>query len=175
MKPYNLEVYIARDEIAARVRELGAEITRDFKDRNPILVSVLKGGIVFLADLMRFIECPHSIDFMTVSSYQGTTRSTGNVRILSDISTNIHMRDIIVVEDIYDTGLTLHYVLDHLKLRKPASICVCALLNKQKERTRVTYVKYAGFEIPDKFVVGYGLDYDEYLRNLPDICVLNFD
>ncbi len=175
MKPYNLKVFISREEIADRVRELGAAITKDYIDKDPILVTVLKGGTIFLADLVRSIECPHSIDFMMVSSYQGTTRSTGNVRILSDISTNIFNRDIIVVEDIYDTGMTLHYVLEHLKLRKPASICVCALLNKEKERRKVTDVKYLGFEIPDRFVVGYGLDYEERLRNLPDICFIEFE
>ena len=175
MEPYNLKVYLTRKQVAERVRELGVEISKNYAGKNPILVSVLKGGVVFLADLIRHMDIMHSIDFMMVSSYRGTTSSSGNVRIVADLATNIYNRHVILVEDIYDTGLTLKYLMENLKLRKPASLSVCALLYKEKERKDTTNVEYIGFRIPDRFVVGYGLDYDEHLRNLNDICFLEFE
>ena len=165
------EVLLDTDTIAARVAELGAELSADYVNRDPIMVSVLKGSLVFLADLMRTMDVPSSIDLMEVSSYAGT-ESTGQVRILKDLSAPIAGRHLIVVEAIIDTGLTLNYLLRYLAERKPASIKICCLLDKPARRLAESPIHYVGFTIPDRFVIGYGLDYEERYRNLPYIGVL---
>lgn len=165
------EVLIDAAAIEARVAELGAQLTQDYQGRDPVLVSVLKGSLVFLADLMRAMDLPSSIDLMEVSSYAGTETS-GQVRILKDLSKSIEGRDVIVVEDIIDTGLTLNYLLRYLGERKPASIKIICLLDKPARRLAEIPIDYRGFTIPDRFVIGYGLDYEERYRNLPYIGVL---
>lgn len=168
------EVLIDSDRLFTRIAELGEQISNDYRGGEPpLLVSILKGGVVFLTDLMRWISIPHHIDFMQLSSYQGGTSATGNVRLLSDLSTNIKDRHVILVEDIVDTGLTITYLLKQLEIRKPKSVRVCALLSKTEARTVEVKVDYMGFEIPDRFVVGYGLDYEEKYRNLPYIGILD--
>jgi hypoxanthine phosphoribosyltransferase len=168
------EILIPADRLFARIAELGEQISNDYRGGEPpLLVSILKGGVVFLTDLMRWVSIPHHIDFMQLSSYQGGTNSTGNVRLLSDLSENIKDRDVILVEDIVDTGLTITYLLKQLAIRKPKSVRVCTLLSKTEARTVEVPIDYMGFEIPNRFVVGYGLDYDEKYRNLPYIGVLD--
>ena len=167
------EILIPGDRIQRRVAELGAQISRDYAGRVPILVTILRGGVVFLADIMRTLAVDHEIDFMMVSSYGfAETRSSGVVRILADLIVNIEGRDVIIIEDIVDTGLTLSYILEILEARQPASLRVCALLDKKARRVRDVKVDYVGFEIPDAFVVGYGLDYAERYRNIPHIIAL---
>jgi hypoxanthine phosphoribosyltransferase len=166
------EILIDSDAIAKRVAELGAQLTAEYAGRDPVMVSVLKGALVFLADLMRAMELPTSIDLMEVSSYGAGTETSGQVRILKDLSKSIEGRDVIVVEDIIDTGLTLNYLLRYLAERHPASIKICCLLDKPARRLADIDIDYRGFTIPDRFVIGYGLDYDERYRNLPYIGVL---
>ncbi len=165
-------VLIGSDEISRRVQQLGSEISRDYVDRTPILVSILKGSFVFLADLTRSISVHHEVDFMAISSYHGGTESTGVVKIEKDLKSNITDRDVLIVEDIVDTGLTLDHLLAVLNTRNPRSIRICTLLDKASRRKKEVPVSYRGFEIPDEFVIGYGLDYDEKYRNLPFIGVL---
>ncbi|MEO5985968.1 MAG: hypoxanthine phosphoribosyltransferase [Candidatus Limnocylindria bacterium] len=165
------EVLIDAETIRARVVELGVQLSADYAGRDPVLISVLKGSLVFLADLMRAMDLPSSIDLMEVSSYAGTETS-GQVRILKDLSKPIEGRDVIVVEDIIDTGLTLNYLLRYLAERKPASITIICLLDKPARRLAEIPIDYRGFTIPDRFVIGYGLDYEERYRNLPYIGVL---
>ncbi|MFN0152596.1 MAG: hypoxanthine phosphoribosyltransferase [bacterium] len=167
------EIIISGEEIQRRVHELGAEISRDYAGKVPVLVTVLRGGVLFLADLMRAIEIDLEIDFMAVSSYGKETRSSGVVRIQSDLTMNIEGRDVIIVEDIVDTGLTLAYIREALETRQPTSLRICALLDKKARRETDVRVEYVGFDIPDKFVVGYGLDFAERYRNLPHIVALN--
>jgi hypoxanthine phosphoribosyltransferase len=166
------EVLICQERLQERVRELGAQITRDYADLNPMLICVLKGGYLFLADLTRQLAMRHGVDFMAISSYGGGTESSGVVRILKDLDSDISGRHILVVEDIIDTGNTLAYLLENLRSRQPASIRICTLLSKPARRQIDLPVDYVGFEIPDEFVVGYGLDYAEAYRNLPFIGVL---
>ncbi len=167
------EVLITEGELQARIAELGKAISADYQGKDLLAVCILRGAVVFLSDLIRQITIPHEIDFMAVSSYGGTrTESSGVVRILMDLATNIGGRDVLVVEDIVDTGLTLTYIIENLKTRRPASLRTCVLLNKQARRQVDVPLDYVGFDIPDKFVVGYGLDYDEKYRNLPFIGVL---
>jgi hypoxanthine phosphoribosyltransferase len=167
------EILISEEELQARIAELGKVISADYRGRKLLVVCILRGAVIFLSDLVRQITVPHEMDFMAVSSYGGgRTESSGVVRILMDLGTNIGRRDVLIVEDIVDTGLTLAYIIDNLKTRRPASLRTCALLNKQARREVDVSVDYIGFEIPDKFVVGYGLDYDEKYRNLPFIGVL---
>jgi hypoxanthine phosphoribosyltransferase len=158
--------------VANRVAELGAQISADYSGRDPVLVSVLKGALVFLADLMRAMDLPTSIDLMELSSYGSATESSGQVRILKDLSNPIEDRHVIVVEDIIDTGLTLNYLLRYLHDKGPASIRICCLLDKPARRLAPIEIDYRGFTIPDRFVIGYGLDYGERYRNLPYIGVL---
>ena len=165
-------ILIARDEIAARVTELGEAIRREYAGRAPILVVVLKGAVVFAADLIRAIALPVSLDFMSVSSYGTGTRSSGVVRITGDLSLSIEGRDVIIVEDIIDTGRTIGYLRRNLATRHPRSLALCVLLDKVARREVEVPVDYVGFVIPDDFVVGYGLDHDGFYRNLPDIIVL---
>ena len=166
------EVLLDADTISARVVELGAQLAADYAGREPVLVSVLKGSIVFLADLIRATDLPLSVDLMEVSSYGSGTESSGQVRILKDLSKSIDGREVVVVEDIIDTGLTLNYLLRYLGEREPASIRVCCLLDKPARRLAEIEIDYRGFTIPDRFVIGYGLDYGERYRNLPYIGVL---
>lgn len=166
------EVLLDADTIAQRVAELGAQLASDYAGRDPVLVSVLKGALVFLGDLMRCMDLPISIDLMEVSSYGSATESSGQVRILKDLSRPIEGRNVLVVEDIIDTGLTLNYLLRYLGERRPASLAVCCLLDKPARRLADISIDYRGFTIADRFVVGYGLDFDERYRNLPYIGVL---
>jgi len=166
------EVLLTGEEVQARVAELGAQLAADYAGRDPVLVSVLKGSIIFLADLVRAMPIPLSIDLMEVSSYGASTESSGQVRILKDLSSSIAGREVIVVEDIIDTGLTLNYLLRYLHDKGPASIRICCLLDKPARRLAPIEIDYRGFTIPDRFVIGYGLDYGEHYRNLPYIGVL---
>ena len=167
------EVLVSEEQIQAKVRELGARISADYAGRQLTLVSVLKGSLPFMADLMRAIAVPVQIDLMEVSSYGGTaTETSGLVRILKDLSSSIDGKDVLIVEDIIDTGLTLNYLLRYLRGKNPRSLRICALLDKPARRLVEIAIDYRGFTIPDKFVVGYGLDYGEAYRNLPFIAVL---
>ncbi|TYP58734.1 hypoxanthine phosphoribosyltransferase [Thermosediminibacter litoriperuensis] len=167
------EVLITEEEIKNKLRELGGKITRDYKDKDDVLVvGVLKGAVLFIADLIRHIQLPVQVDFMAVSSYGASTKSSGVVRILKDLDEDIEGKNILIVEDIIDSGLTLSYLYSMLKSRKPASIKICTLLDKPSRRKVDIKVDYLGFEIPDFFVVGYGLDYNEKYRNLPFIGIL---
>ncbi len=166
------EVLLTEEQVQTRVRALGAQLSADYAGRSPVLVSVLKGSIVFLADLVRAMDVPLSVDLMEVSSYGSGTETSGQVRILKDLSGPIEGRDVVVVEDIIDTGLTLNYLLRYLTERSPASIRVCCLLDKPARRLAEIEIDYRGFSIPDRFVVGYGLDFNEQYRNLPYIGVL---
>ncbi len=167
------KILIPEQRIQARIKELGAQISRDYEGQRLLLVCVLKGGVMFLSDLRRAISTPHEIDFMAISSYGGTkTESSGIVRILMDLNTNIYGRHVLIVEDIIDTGHTLQYITENLETRDPASLKICTLLNKPERREVPIKVDYVGFDIPNEFVVGYGLDYDELYRNMPFIGVL---
>lgn len=164
-------VIISAEELEAHVAEIGAQISRDFEGKDPIFIGVLKGCFIFMADLMRHVNIKCSMDFMAVSSYSGTT-STGAVKINKDLSEDIEGRHIIIVEDILDSGVTLNYLKNFLLVRKPASISIATLMDKPARRKADVYADYSCFEIPDAFVVGYGLDYNERYRNLPYIGVL---
>ena len=169
------EVLVEEESLRLRVAELGEEISTDYAGRDLLLVGVLKGAVFFMADLMRELSIPCEIDFMAISSYGAATDSSGVVRILKDMDTNIAGRDVLVVEDIIDSGLTLSYLMRNLRARRPASLEVCALLTKPARREIDIPVRYVGFEIPNRFVVGYGLDYAERYRNLPYVGVLQED
>ena len=167
-----LDIMITAEQLQDRIREIGAEITRDYAGRRPELICVLKGAIVFMSDLMRAIDLNLTIDFIAVSSYGKGANSTGEVKILKDLDEPLEGRDIILVEDILDTGLTLSYLAQNFRARGATSIKIVALLNKPERRKVDVTPDYVGFEIPDKFVVGYGLDFDERYRNLPYIGVV---
>ena len=169
------EVLIDEETIATRVAELGREISRDYAGRQLLLVGVLKGAIFFIADLMRKLDLDCEVDFMAISSYGSSTDSSGVVRILKDLNATIEGRDVLVVEDIIDSGLTLSYLLRTLEARSPASLEVCALLTKPARREIDVACRYVGFEIPGAFVIGYGLDFDQLYRNLPYVGVLRDD
>lgn len=167
------EILLDEQDIKDIVKKVGAEITRDYADKNPLVIAVLRGAVVFMADIMRAIECPLSIDFMAVSSYGDGVKSSGVVRIVKDLDTKIEGRHVIIVEDVLDSGLTLSYLVRMLKSRNPASIEIAAFLVKDIEGKRPAIdPRYVGTHVPDKFVVGYGLDYAERYRNLPYIGVL---
>lgn len=166
------EILITEEQIKARTRELGRQISKDYEGQDLLLVCVLKGAVTFLADLMRQITIPHAIDFMAISSYGAGTESSGIVRILKDLDTNIEGRNVLIVEDIIDTGRTLHYITENLKTRRPKSLRICTLLTKPSRREIEIPLDYVGFEIPNKFVIGYGLDFAEIYRSLPYIGVL---
>jgi len=167
------KVLLTEDQIRRRVIELGGRISRDYADDPPILVNVLKGGVVFLADLIRAIPLPVEIDFMEVSSYGDGTPSSGVVRILEDLSLNVTGRHVLLVEDIVDTGHTLQYIIDNLATRHPKSVKICTLLDRRGRRETEVPLDYVGFVVPNKFVVGYGLDLAQKYRNLPHIAVLD--
>jgi len=163
---------ISEVQIKQRVRELADDISRDYKGKIPTLVSILKGGIIFLTDLMRDLTVLHEIDFMSVSSYDSGMETTGVVRILADLSRNIEGKDVIIVEDIVDSGLTLDYIRHILLARHPRSLKICTLLDKKARRLVEVPIDYIGFEIPNEFVIGYGLDYQEKYRNLPYVAIM---
>jgi hypoxanthine phosphoribosyltransferase len=167
------EVLVEADELQGRLKELGAEISRDYEGRDLIMIGVLKGAVLFLADLMRHLTVPCEIDFMAVSSYGSETDSSGVVRILKDLDSSIEGRNALIVEDIIDSGLTLQYLLRNLRARNPASLEVCALLTKPDRRRVELPIRYVGFEIPNRYVIGYGLDYAQKYRNLDCVAVLN--
>jgi hypoxanthine phosphoribosyltransferase len=166
------EVLVSADDVQRRVAELGEEISRDYAGRSLLLIGVLKGAVFFLSDLMRFIDIPVEVDFMAVASYGSATDSSGVVRILKDLDAAIEDRDVLIVEDIVDSGLTLQYLMRNLGSRNPRTLEVCALLTKPERRKVDLPTRYVGFEIPNRFVVGYGLDYAERHRNLPFVAVL---
>ena len=166
-------ILVTEEQLKAKVNELGAQITRDYAGRDLLLVSILKGSVVFMADLMRAIQMPCGIDFMVVSSYGGAnTTSTGLVKIVKDLDQDLSGKDLLIVEDILDTGITLSHLVPMLKLRNPASVRLCTILSKPSRRKADIEPDYLGFEVPDEFVVGYGLYYDENYRNLPYVGVL---
>lgn len=170
------KILITEEQLQKRIQELGNAISRDYIGKDLLLVCILKGGVLFLSDLIRAIHIPHSIDFMAISSYGGMrTESSGVVRILMDLNTNIENRNVLIVEDIIDTGRTLAYILDNLHTRNPASLKICALLNKPSRREVSVKLDYTGFDIPNEFVVGYGLDYNEVYRNLSFVGILKPD
>jgi len=169
---YVKEILIPEDRLQQRITELGAQISRDYAGEDLLLLAVLKGSVLFLSDLMRHITVPHAVDFMATSSYGASTESSGIVRILKDLDEPIQGRNVLIVEDIIDTGHTLDYLLRLLRARMPKSLRICTLLNKPDRREIDVHVDYIGFDIPNEFVLGYGLDYDELYRNLPYIAVL---
>lgn len=166
------EVLYSEEQLAQRVSELGKQISADYEGKNVLLVAVLRGAVLFTADLLRSISGPAEIDFMAVSSYGSGTESSGVVRIVKDLDTDITGRDVLIVEDILDSGLTLSYLLQNLSSRKPASLEIATLLHKEGKQKKAIFPRYVGFVCPDEFVVGYGLDFDEKYRNLPYIGVL---
>ncbi len=169
------DVLIESDQLQRRVEELSAEISRDYADGDLVLVGILKGAVMFLADLMRHLKVPCELDFMAVSSYGSATDSSGVVRILKDLESSIEGRDVLIVEDIIDSGLTLHYLIRSLRARAPRSLEVCALLTKPERRRVDLPIRYTGFEIPNRFVIGYGLDHNQRYRNLEYVAVLGGD
>ena len=166
------EILIDEDILQAKVKELGAKITEDYKGKDLLLICVLKGAVVFVSDLMKRIDLPLEIDFMAVSSYGSDTKSSGVVRILKDLNKGIEGRNLLIVEDIIDSGLTLSYLIENLKARGPESVEICTILDKPDRRKTNINIKYTGFQVPDEFVVGYGLDYAEKYRNLPYVAIL---
>lgn len=169
MEEFRKEVLVSSEEIGKKVKELGEEITKDYQGKELMLVGILKGAAIFMADLARNIKIPVTMDFMAVSSYGNSTKSSGVVRIIKDLDSNVEGKHILIVEDIIDTGLTLGYLTDNLKKRGASSVRICTLLDKPERRKVNVPVDYRGFVIPDEFVVGYGIDYAEKYRNLPDI------
>ena len=166
------QVLLSQQQIREKVEELGAQISQDYVGKEPVLVSVLKGAFIFMADLCRAITIPCSMDFMAASSYGAGTESSGRVRIIKDLDTIIQNKHVILVEDVLDSGITLHYLIQLLRQRQPASLRLVTLLDKPARRRAQVDVDYCGFQVPDAFLVGYGLDYGEKYRNLPDVCIL---
>jgi len=179
MQDYNdilAEILIDEETLQSRIKELGVEISIDYPDNNLLLICVLRGGVPFLVDLSRYITSPHMVDFMAVSSYGvGKRESNGAVRVTLDLQTDIRDKDVLLVEDIVDSGHTIASILELLQIRQPRSLKVCALLDKAERREAVVPIHYRGFEIPNKFVFGYGLDLDEYYRNLPFVGVVDLE
>lgn len=167
------KILITEEELKARIKELGAELTKEYEGKNPIVVGVLKGVVIFYADMIRELKVPCQMDFMWISSYEGTT-STGKMVVRKDLSADVKDRHVLILEDIYDTGNSLEFVYNHLMAKEPASLKICTLLDKPERRRAGVTLKadYTGFVIPNEFVVGYGLDYNEYYRNLPYVGVL---
>jgi len=170
-----LKVLLTREQIARKVAEMGAQITRDFEGESVVLIGVLKGATIFLADLARELKLDATFDFIAVSSYGNSREQSGEVRLMKDVDYSMEGKNIILVEDILDTGITLTYLKHRLLSRKPKSLKIAALLDKVSRRKQLIQVDYVGFEIPDEFVVGYGLDFAERFRNLPDVCILETD
>jgi hypoxanthine phosphoribosyltransferase len=167
-----LKILISHNEIAEAVNRLACEIDRDYQGKQPLLISVLKGSFVFMADLIRQLDLPLELDFVRLASYGSARESSGRVRIIQAVKTPVKGRDVLVIEDIVDTGITISFLLDYLKKKKPASLKLCALTDKPSRRRVSVPVDYLGFTVPNKFIVGYGLDCDEKFRNLPDIYTL---
>jgi len=167
-------VLLTEQQIHARVQELGAELAQRYRGQRPLLVTLLRGGFIFLADLTRAMPIPHEVDFMLVRSYEGTS-SSGTVQIIQDLNVNIEGRHVVLIEDIVDTGLTLAYIREHLTMRNPASLIVCSLLDKRDARRLEVPIEMVGFPIENEFVVGYGLDYNQLYRNLPYLAVIDPD
>ncbi len=165
-------VLVSEQQLKDKVAQLGAQISQDYADKDLVLVSILKGAVVFMADLMRAVTIPCSIDFMVVSSYGAGTTTTGLVKIIKDLDSDLSGKDVLIVEDILDTGVTLSNLVPMLKMRNPNSVRICAILDKPSRRRADIQADYTGFQVPDEFVVGYGLDYDEKYRNLPYVGVL---
>ncbi len=173
---YSLEKLIGKEEIAEKVKALAAEITRDYHDKDTVFVGILKGSFIFLADLARAVEIENlELGFMMVSSYGSGTKSSGNINIKKDLETDLKGKHVLIVEDIVDSGNTLSYLKKYLSNREAASVKVCTILDKPSRRQTELVADYCGFEIPDAFAVGYGLDYDEKFRQLPDVCVLHLE
>ena len=166
------QILFSRREIQAAVEKLAAEITNDCGGKNPILIGILKGSFMFMADLVRLLDFPLEIEFVRLSSYGRDTESSGKVKVMQGLRSSIRERHVLVIEDIVDTGLTTSFLLDYLRRKKPASLKLCTLTDKPSRRQIPVAVDYLGFTVPDKFLVGYGLDFDQKFRNLPDICVL---
>lgn len=167
-----LKVIITREEIAKMVAELAAQIGKDYEGKNPLLIGILKGSFVFMSDLIRSMNIQLEIDFVRLSSYGASKESSGKIKVLKRLETAIKSRHVLIVEDIVDGGLTVHFLLDYLKRRKPSSLKLCALFDKPSRRKVEVAIDYRGFTVPDAFVVGYGLDFDENFRYLPDLCIL---
>lgn len=174
-KDYQLKVLITREEIKNTVAKLANEIKEDYRGKHPLLIGVLKGSFVFMADLIRQLDLPVEIDFIRLYSYGADMKSSGKVKVVQRLKTPVKGRDVLVIEDIVDTGLTLSFLLNYLRRKKPASLKVCALTDKPSRRKAPVSIEYLGFTLPDKFIVGYGLDLDQKFRNLPDICVFEDD
>lgn len=170
--PTRLKRLITSVEINSAVQRLASEITNDYRHKNPLLIGILKGSFVFMADLVRRLDMPLEVDFVRLSSYGGGTESSGRIRVLGKMSEPVEERHVIMVEDIIDTGLTTSYFLRYIRGRKPASVALCALTEKPARRKVKVKIDYLGFTVPDKFIVGYGIDYNERYRNLPDICYI---
>ncbi len=168
----NLRVLVSRQEIAAAVEKLAAEISQDYQGKYPLLLGVLKGSFMFMADLVRLLDFPLEVDFVRLSSYGRGKESSGKVKVLQGLRSRVRSREVLVIEDIVDTGLTVAFLLDYLRKKKPASLKLCALTDKPSRRQIPVIIDYLGFTVPDKFLVGYGIDWNEKFRNLPDICVL---
>ncbi|MBI2287696.1 MAG: hypoxanthine phosphoribosyltransferase [Chloroflexi bacterium] len=166
-------ILFRRQEIAAAVKKLAAEISRDYQGKSPLLLGILKGSFVFMADLIRLLDFPVEVEFVRLSSYGRGTESSGKIKVVQGLRSQGRSRDVLVVEDIVDTGLTVAFLLDYLQKKKPASLKLCVLTDKPSRRQVPVTIDYLGFTVPDKFLVGYGLDCDEKFRNLPDICVLD--
>lgn len=166
------EILITEEQIKARTKELGEQITEHYKGKDLVVVGVLKGCVIFLSDLVREIKLPLTMDFMVVSSYGNSTKSSGVVRIIKDLEKDIQGKDVLIIEDIVDSGLTLSYLMEYLKSRNANSVKVCSLLDKPERRKAKVDIDFIGFHIPDEFVIGYGLDYAEVYRNLPFVCIL---
>ena len=175
MEDSAIKVFIDEKTLQSKVKELGGLITQDYQGRTPVLIAVLKGSFIFVADICRYIKVPVVFDFMAVSSYGNARVSSGIVRITKDLDTNIEGRDVIIIEDIIDSGRTLNYLIKNLEARNPKSVEICALLDKDVPRKTINKVKYKGFEIPNKYVIGYGLDVEEKYRNLPYIGLIEED
>ena len=171
----HVKVLLSEEEVDARIKEIGEQISKDYEGKQIHMICVLKGGTFFMCELSKRITVPVSLDFMAVSSYGGDTKSSGVVKIVKDLDDSIQGKDVLVVEDIVDSGRTLSYLMEMLNDRKPASLRLCTLLDKPDRRVIEVPVDYTGFEIPDEFVVGYGLDYDQRYRNLPYIGIVSFD
>ena len=167
-----LKILISRDQIAKTVTRLALEINRDYQGKQPLLISVLKGSFVFMADLIRQLDLPLELDFVKVASYGAARESSGKVRVVQGAKTPVKGRDVLVIEDIVDTGITISFLLDYLDKKRPASLKLCALTDKPSRRRVTVPIDYLGFSVHDKFIVGYGLDCDEKFRNLPHICTL---
>ncbi len=165
-------ILFSQVKIEATVRRLAAEIMRDYQDKHPLFIGVLKGSFVFMADLIRFLDFPLEVDFIRLSSYGGGSQTSGKVKVVQGLRSKVKGRDVLIIEDIVDTGLTTAFLLDYLQQKNPASLKLCSLTDKPSRRKVPVAIDYLGFTVPNKFVVGYGLDYDEKFRNLPDICVM---